>query len=352
MLPILKNIEPFSVFLGYEKLQNSSFSSSIVHVIVSFAKIFMIFFTGIKIFYYKGHGNAMIVCDRPYLLSNNLLNFPGSDLPNIISKNRINYLTNKEVIINAKISIANVIDFYLYVKNSGLSLKGKFALASSLMTYIGCDNFKKDILHTLKSIDVVLCNDPASPFVRNFINLSRESHCHVKLICETRLDIFSIEWLDFYGYDVYSLKDQQKDLKKYCGINSKILVQNFSTKKINSSNSIFEYRLLFLQQYYHPLAFKSRFRHFCNNIGVATRPMVLTRLHPNERFPEIFIFKIMHVIGIISVSDNTLNEDVERCKFSISFSSTALEYFYNVTHRPCKYISKKNCGIFDNSVTK
>jgi len=349
----LKDIDPFSVFLEYEKNQNDSLTSSIVHVMYSFAKIFTIFFTGVKIFYYKGDGNAMIVCDKPYMLSNNLLNLSESDSPNIISKNRINYLTNKEIVINTKISIANVSDFFLYIKNSGLSLKGKFSLASSLATYIGCDNFKKDMLHALRDIDVVLCNDPASPFVRSFVNLSRKGNCHVKLICETRLAEFSTEWLDFYSYDVYSLKDQQKDLKKYCNIDSKILNQKLSKKKINPLSPIFEYRLLFLQQYYHSLAFtSSRFGHFCNNIGVAIRPMVLTRLHPNERFPEIAIFKIMHIFGIIHVSNKTLDEDVERCRFAISFSSTSLEYFYNVTHRPCKYFSKNNSRIFNNSVTK
>lgn len=347
----MKKIDLFSIFVEYERIQSGSLIPSVAHALVAIVRVLASLVTGVKIFYYKGNSDTIIVCDKPYLLSKNLFNLSEGGAPNIVSKNRVKHLSDQELVIRSRVSIENIVNLFLYVKDSDLGATNKFSLISSMVRYVGDVNFRGDILNLLRGVNTVLCNDPASPFVRNFLNLSIENDCHIKLICETRLVEFSTEWLDFRDYEIYSPDNQRKDLEKYYGIKSSILTQDSLMRRDGYSNFSFEYRILFLQQYYHPLAFKSRFRHFCNNIKTAARPGVLTRLHPNERFPELYIFKIVHIVNIIRLSDNkTLEEDFERCKFSMSFSSTSLEQFFNSTHRPCKYIFGKQSRIVDNFV--
>ena len=129
-----------------------------------------------------------------------------------------------------------------------------------------------------------IISDPANPLSRSFSSLRR---LNIKYACTTSITEHSIEWGDIQSKQIYVIGNKQlnEDFLKHQG-----KIVNFIPVTVSTAcSSSYKFRILFLQQYFHSLAFSNRLTHFVLNCNLAMKPNVLTRLHPNEAAPEKLI---------------------------------------------------------------
>tara|TARA_A100001015_G_scaffold277154_1_gene336068 strand:- start:6373 stop:7404 length:1032 start_codon:yes stop_codon:yes gene_type:complete len=338
----MENFHLFSAFLEYEKRQDPTFFESIIRLFVLPFKIFKKIVFAEEVYYYEGRSAAMIVSDKKYMLSSSLKALAGEG-HHVISREKLSWAYGDHERLAKRASLKELSRISSYVSHVELSFSRRLALLSAVLDYSSIEIFNDLLKDRFLRINKVICNDPASPFVRNYLNLGRQKDCSIELLCETRVTEHSTEWLEFESLSIYALENrgQSGQLKQHLGIDCFLYKQATSDLK-SEIGAQYKYSILFFQQYYHPLAFKSRVRHFLGNVQIAARPSVLMRLHPNERFFEKTLYQAVGLLGIVNLSISSIEEDSKLCRFAVSYTSTAIEKFRLRTDRPGRYLKSNN----------
>jgi hypothetical protein len=333
----------FSAFLEYEKRHNPALLASVGRAFTIPLKILCNFCSFTELYYYEGSSKALIVSDRRYMLSSSLMALAGSGY-HLITKEKLLQSDTESITLAKRASWDDLLWLVSYVRQVDLSFSRRLALLASALDYLPITNFNALLTKQFRHINEVVCNDPSSPFVRNIINLGLQNNCRLVFLCETRVAEYSTEWLEFEPHLIYALegREQGEQLKKHLGIDSTPFKERHSVLKDQINSPSYEYSILFFQQYYHPLAFKSRVRHLMANLQIAKRPSVLMRLHPNELLFEKSLYQLLGLLGIVNLSVHSIEEDITLCRFAISYTSTAIEYFRQRTARPAKYLKSNN----------
>lgn len=176
-------------------------------------------------------------------------------------------------------------------------------------------------------------SDPSNPFVLFLTDRYPEKS---KFICTTQIGTHSVEWTDIGEDRIFVVGDPglHDKFKKLFG---KAVIFLLHGSKLEKKTN-FQYRLIFFQQYYHKNAFKNRFQHFVKSVFVSLKPNVLTRLHPNQGLAERLIYLFLSQIGLVEISTRSFLDDIERCRYAVSFTSSAINEFRLMTGRKARFL--------------
>ncbi|MDA7455173.1 hypothetical protein N8844_03860 [Planktomarina temperata] len=199
------------------------------------------------------------------------------------------------------------------------------------------ENFSLEQKAILERYQTSLISDPGNPFIRM---LSSLSGMDTKYVCTTAIGSHSIEWLNIEEKKIYVVGSANlaKSFKRNFGKN----INYITSQEIHINQQNYKYKLLFLHQYYHELAFNNRCTHFIINCKISMKKGVLMRLHPSESIIEKTLYRMLSFNNVINLSNQPMETDFRTCMFAISFSSSALLDFKVRTGRRAKFLSSKH----------
>lgn len=337
---MINKIDYFDDMFLYEKSRENIFSF-IKNVLFLFLIIIkQSIFKRRKIYYYLNEGSYIFINERSYLYKPSAISVVLGKSFDVISMEKLQLEQKSRAVIDVGYQPLRQILYFAkcVIKRKCTAFSALSVLRGSIKySFLFDKEFKKQFNSIIAHYEIVALSDPANPFIK-FLKQSFKGR--IKYICTTMIAPHSKEWTAIDEKEIFVVGNKSIYDSFFNIYDKEVVYLNYEKEVLRLDK--YKFRILFIQQYYHPLAFNGRVRHFFANLRICQQPGVLTRLHPNERIPEILIYRILASFGFIVINNNSFEIDAMKCRFAITFTSSALSEFTLYTGRPGRYLKSSH----------